>query len=171
MLLTIALVSSGVINAALILWLIDLSKRIGQMSVCPTYQCLTRQGVDRRWQKVKINRQGMHVIFLDIDNMHKANELWGYAEVDAKIARSLKQVRQNELVGRWYAGDEIVLICNATESYQTAERIQLALESNGLSATFGIATCDSPLLAENAKRAADLVQAAKERGDRGGIHL
>lgn len=171
MLLTLTLISSGLINAALMLWLNTLSKRIGQMSTCPTYRCLTRQGVDRRWQKIKTNHQSMHVIFLDIDCMHRANEMWGYTEVDAKIARSLEQVRRNELVGRWYSGDEIVILCEATESQQTAERIQLAFEGNGLSATFGVAACGSPLLAENAKRAADLVQTAKERGDRGGIHF
>lgn len=170
MLLAIALIASGLINASLMLWLSRLSKHIGQMCICPTYKCLTRQGVDRRWHKVSSQHQTMHLIFLDIDNMHRANEMWGYTEVDRRIARSLEQVRHDELVGRWYSGDEIIILCNAADSQQTAQRVQLAFEGNGLSATFGIAACDSRLLPENAKRAADLVQAAKERGDRGGIH-
>jgi len=167
--LTIFLIASFSVNACLILWLSCLSKSVRQMCKCPTYQCLTRQGVDRSWKKIERRHTAKQVIFLDIDNMHRANELLGYQAVDCSIARSLKSVRSNELVGRWYSGDEIVIVTNAQESQQTAERVQAAFQENGLSATFAIVACTSPILEENTKRAAALVQAAKLIGNRGVI--
>lgn len=52
------------------------------------------------------------LIFLDINDMHSLNETLGYVEVDTRINKALRVTRRNELIGRWYSGDEIVIICD-----------------------------------------------------------
>jgi GGDEF domain-containing protein len=125
----LALIST---NAVLIALVVFQRLQIKKLYLCPSYGCLTRQGVDAQWQKHK-NKSNQSLIFLDLDNIHRCNEEWGYAVVDAKIKASLK-CRKNELLGRWYSGDELIIIVPTEEAVATYSRIQKQLEDNGLSA-------------------------------------
>jgi GGDEF domain-containing protein len=164
----IAIVSLG-FNFAMLHQSIAVHQKIAQFSICPTYGILTRQGLDRSWLKLERRFQHLAVIFFDVDHMHKANEKYGYEEVDRRIRQSLNQSRSTERVGRWYSGDEIVIICPIAESEVAARRIAAAFAENGLSVTMAIAPCTSADLELNVKTAADLVQEAKRMGDRGSI--
>lgn len=128
------------------------------------YGCLTRAGLERRAASIDTDSA---VIFLDLDGMHSANEQYGYSEVDSKIAASLNVVRSGDCTtGRWYSGDEIVLIVPARSAYRIAHRLADAFVSNGLSATFGISSL-SGNLSDSVKSASDKVQVSKAANLRG----
>jgi GGDEF domain-containing protein len=99
------------------------------LQVCPVFGCLTRQGIERRKPG-----KGSIVVFMDIDDMKGANSAYGYDEVNRRIAASLSQVRQSDIVGRWFSGDEFVVFANGDET-AIAARIKEAFKTNGLSVT------------------------------------
>lgn len=91
----------------------------------------------------------------------------GYTVVDAKIKASLR-CRKNELLGRWYSGDELIIILPNQEALATCNRIQNQLESNGLSATFAIIPINKKIkhISEIVKKASALVQLAQQNNNR-----
>lgn len=151
-----------------------LNEQIQALTVCPTYGILTRPGIDAQWQQLVKTElyQSFAVVFFDLDFMHSLNEALGYEEVDRRIRESLSQVRQRERIktGRWYSGDEIILLVPTEEAQAAAQRIRRALQANDLSATFGIQPCVSACLITNVRGAAALVQRAKAEGRRGSIN-
>lgn len=98
----------------------------------PTFGCLTRAGITRRW------RPGMVALFFDLDGLHDLNATYGYEEVDRRIRAALAVCRRDEAaVGRWYSGDEFVVIVPTVEAAHAVEqRLRVALADVGLSATF-----------------------------------
>lgn len=134
----------------------------------PTYGCYSRSGLEQRWHA----RQPDHdtLVFFDLDGLHDANERLGYHEVDRRIAAALKVDRTTIILGRYYSGDELVLLCSAADAPGLAQRIRAQLAVHGLSATFGITPITTPDLTSAVEPAATLVQAAKARQERGGIH-
>jgi diguanylate cyclase (GGDEF)-like protein len=153
-------------NAALAVWVILQRLQIKQLHLCSSYGCLTRQGVDAQWQRHK-NKSNQSLIFLDLDKIHDLNEKWGYTVVDAKIKASLK-CRKNELLGRWYSGDELIIIVPTQEALATCNRIQNQLENNGLSGTFAIVPINknNKHISDAVKKASALVQSAKLNDNR-----
>jgi GGDEF domain-containing protein len=145
-------------------------RTIATLTTCPIYGCLTRQGVDMEWARWRDRQPKPCIIFFDIDGMKEANTAWGYSEVNRRIAAVMSQIRSNERSGRWFSGDEIVIICPESEAYQTADRIRLAFIEQEMGATFAIAPCISPLLEECVQPASDAVQVAKGEGRRGTIN-
>lgn len=135
----------------------------------PTYGILSRQGLERRWNRLSRSYERYTVIFLDLDKMHDLNEQLGYAEVDRRIREAFACLRRSEVCGRWYSGDEIALILPHHEARLATRRIQAALTSLGLSATFGVRACDSRDLLANVKAASALVQQSKQQNRRGVI--
>lgn len=143
--------------------------RVKQLTKCPTYKVLTRQGLDLYWQQTR-RKSNLAVVFLDLDFMHELNAKLGYQAVDAKIAKAM-QTRKGETIARWYSGDELVCIVPAADAAQCADRLRRSLQSQGLSATFGIAPVDpTEPLANAVNVAAGLVQSAKAQNRRGEIH-
>jgi len=146
-------------------------RTIATLTTCPIYGCLTRQGVDMEWERRRDRQPKPCIIFFDIDGMKEANTAWGYSEVNLRIAAVMSQIRSNELrSGRWFSGDEIVVICPESEAYQTADRIRMAFIEQEMGATFAIAPCISPSLEECVQPASDAVQLAKVEGRRGTIN-
>lgn len=139
------------------------------LCVDPTYGVLSRQGLERRWNRLSRHYQRYSAIFLDLDKIHVLNQQLGYAEVDRRIRQAFACLRRSEICGRWYSGDEIVLLVPHHEAGAAAHRIQAALADLGLSATFGVCPCQSRDLPSNVKGAATLVQQRKSSNQRGGI--
>lgn len=130
------------------------------------YGCLTRKGLERRYAS-RVAQSA--IIFLDLDDMHTANEKYGYNSCDVRILMSLAVVRNGDnITGRWYSGDEIVLAVPAVAALKIAIRLQAAFQQNGLSATFGIAPAGDDL-ATSVAIASHKVQKSKATGIRGVI--
>jgi diguanylate cyclase (GGDEF)-like protein len=162
-------IASTVANAVILPSLYQARKQIQFLSQCPIFQCLTREGVDRHWQRVKHNHSKYSVLFLDIDFMHDANERYGWEGTNQRIAASLQEVRSSELVGRWQRGDELIILTPNHEASRTAQRIMQAFQHNGLSITVGVASCESVNLCCNVQSASALVHNAKLENRRGTI--
>jgi GGDEF domain-containing protein len=142
------------------------------------YGCYTRNCLEMEiWPAVA--KRVRFLAFCDIDQMHQANELYGYAGVDRRIKRAINTGRESDIaVARWYSGDELVFLVldgsRMGNPVQFAQRIQVRLLRAGLSATFGIVEVQphevrSPQMA--VRRAAKLVQKAKQAGQRASINV
>lgn len=149
------------------------SEIIERLSHDQAFDILTRSGLESLcWPKV-VN-EAAFVIFIDIDHMHDLNSRLGYDEVNRRIresihCRSLNSQRTPD-IGRWFSGDEIVVLGTDGDPVKYARSLLRALFINGISATFGIAPITSIDLAENVKVAMDLVQLAKLHNRRGTIN-
>jgi GGDEF domain-containing protein len=141
------------------------------------YGCYTRNALEMEIWPVVAGRV-KYAIFADIDDMHLANDRFGYAGVDRRIRRAISGREGDIVVARWYSGDEILFLVldglRAGDPAGYARRIQRKLQQAGLSATFGIVELRphetrSPRRAAN--RAARLVQRAKKSGERVSIHV
>ncbi|MBD2771213.1 diguanylate cyclase domain-containing protein [Iningainema tapete] len=155
-------------NIALIALVIYQRRSIKKLYQCPTFGCLTRQGIDAYWQSIK-RKDNLSLVFLDIDNMHQLNSNLGYQEVDRRLNRIFSMVRKDEALGRWYSGDELVMLINRYEAMQAANRLKTALNAEGISATFGVVKAEGEYLYDVVKKASALVQTSKNKGIRGVI--
>jgi GGDEF domain-containing protein len=147
------------------------SKTINQYRTDHAYGCYTRNCLELEiWPAVAASVK--YVVFADLDQMHKANERYGYASVDKRIRTAINTGREMDIaVARWYSGDELVFIVpegpRSGNPIAFCERIQSRLQKQGLSATFGVVEIrgyetKNPKRAVN--RAARLVQKAKKNG-------
>ena len=154
------------------------SKTINQYRTDRAYGCYTRNCLEMEiWPAVA--KRVRFVAFCDVDQMHQANELYGYTGVDRRIKRAINTGRESDIaVARWYSGDELVFLVldgpRMGDPVQFAERIQARLRRGSLSATFGIVqVCPhevrNPQMA--VRRAARLVQKAKQAGRRASINV
>ena len=144
------------------------SRRNKKLYKCPTFGCLTRQGIDVYWQSQR-RHSNLALVFLDVDNMHDANNQFGYQEVDAKLKNAFSKTRKEERLGRWYSGDELILLVDIHNADLAASRLLQALKIEGLSATFGIVKAEGRFLFDSVKKASALVQASKNQNVRGVI--
>ena len=146
-----------------------LERSVTHLMVDATYGVLTRNGLDLRWRQLGAQADRLEVVFFDLDELHAANERYGYADVDRRIRAAL-QVRASDLcVARWYSGDELVIVVGAGDGHGAAERILARLRANGLSATFGVVPAQRHL-AQAVMAASRKVQSAKALGLRGTIN-
>jgi GGDEF domain-containing protein len=141
------------------------------------YGCFTRNCLELEiWPAVANSVR--FVVFCDIDQMHQANDRFGYAGVDKKIKAAINTGRQTDIaVARWYSGDELVFLVlegpRSGNPLQFCERIQSRLARAGLSATFGVVEIrpkETLSPKSSVRRAMTLVQRAKEDGQRASIH-
>jgi len=139
------------------------------------YGCYTRNCLELEiWPDVA--GRVRYVVFCDIDQMHAANDAYGYAVVDGKIRRAINGREADIVVARWYSGDELVFLIldgqRMGDPIKFAGRIQARFLKEGLSATFGITQVQAGDLAPQmvVGRAARLVQLAKRAGETASIH-
>jgi len=150
--------------------IIQLEQRIQQLETllekhrtCPIYNVLTRTGLEEVWQNSK-KIPDLAIAFLDIDDLKIANNELGQYEANKRIADAFGYARSNEIIkiGRFFYGDEAVILAPASEIIKPCERIQSALIEREMSATFAIVSyAGEPDLAEATKRANQLVQDCK----------
>jgi GGDEF domain-containing protein len=137
----------------------------------PQFAILNRSGVEQRWhERPGSDDEGNDtVIFFDIDHIHHSNAKLGYEGTDAHIRSVMSQIDHVWLF-RWFSGDEFGMVCTASDALGFAGRVKHLLQSEGMTATFGIARITNQDLKASMGRAASLVQAAKAKGMRGTIN-
>lgn len=133
-------------------------RRVRRSHYDPAFGMLSRAGVDARLRGVK---GAYDVLFIDLDHVHEL----GYPAVDARV-RAAFQLRRGDaqLIGRWYSGDEILVIAPAGDGVGLAQRLAQRLAAQGLSATIAVAGGGAQ---RAIAQAAAEVQQAKRAGVRG----
>lgn len=154
--------------------LIRQSELIQALANDPEFGIRTRTGLELvDWPLIA--EKATWVVFLDIDNMHRLNDIYTWDGASVRVRTSLcrhssRDGHPQDVIGRWMSGDEIVIVLSHGDPQGLARSIQADLQANGISATFGIAPVVSPDLAENVKAAKDLVFQAKQQDRRGSIN-
>ena len=137
--------------------------RVRAREMDTAYGVLNRAGVEARLRRL---RGAVDVLFIDLDHMHDLNGELGYAEVDRRIRQALELRRRDVLIGRWYSGDELVVIATAGDGAGLAERLSARMAAVGLSATIALVSASPRHAIETAMRH---VQTAKADGIRGQV--
>jgi len=81
---------------------------VERLSLDPVFNVLTRAALEL---KVRELNAPFNAIFIDFDDIKNMNEENGYEWVNESIAKTLSALKgSKELCGRWFSGDEVVLI-------------------------------------------------------------
>lgn len=141
----------------------QLLKELQALKHDKAFGILTRPALEIEHRK---QSSAVAVIFLDLDHVHALNEQIGHEAVNRKIKHALK-LRSNDIVltGRWYSGDEIVLLVKGN-AQGISNRLQTSLVKHGLSATIATAPLTKQLTkaVEIAKAKVENSKARNERG-------
>ncbi|BAY20822.1 GGDEF domain-containing protein [Calothrix sp. NIES-2100] len=114
-------------------------KIISKHEICPVYNIFTRAALEIRWKT--IDKTDLAIAFLDVDKLKQANQFYGQADCNNRLAKALSVLRGSErfeISGRFYYGDEVVIIAPVKDIMKPVKRVQDALKANGLSATIAI---------------------------------
>lgn len=138
---------------------------------CPVYNVLTRTALEEVWTGCK-KQEDLAIAFLDIDNLKQHNSRLGQHEANKRIAEAFGMARQSEIlychVGRFYYGDEIVILAPLQEIQKPVNRIQLALREREMSATGAIIPyLGEASLTDAVKLANSIVEYLKKENRRG----
>lgn len=142
-----------------------LVRELHRLLIDPSYGCLTRPGLERRY-----TGRGVVLVF-DLDDMHTLNDRFGYSAMDARIGGALREAcREGEVViGRWKSGDELAGLAEhldlATVEQQVLPRLAEALARRDITAKYAAIEA-GPNLAETVERAFEQVLAQKRERDR-----
>lgn len=84
-------------------------QKIKRLSEDKYFGILTRNGIE---EKIRKEKRFFDCVFIDFNNMKRLNEYYGYETVNSKIKRIFQtfRFRKNDIVGRWFSGDEILII-------------------------------------------------------------
>lgn len=128
-----------------------------------SFGILTRPALEIEHRK---QSDAVTVIFLDLDHIHNLNEQIGHEAVNRKIKKAL-HLRHDDIVltGRWYSGDEIVLLVKG-DATGIMNRLQASLTKHGLSATIATAPLTKQLhrAVDQAKAKVEKSKAQNQRG-------
>ena len=92
----------------------DLIKRL---SYDKAFGILTRNALDEKINNLK----KFNCIFIDLCNLKKLNNLLGYDSVNHIIKKMFTEYNKNKeyVIGRWFSGDEIIIITDDVETALT----------------------------------------------------
>lgn len=124
-------------------------------------------------------RYGMElgIILLDVDNFKHVNDTFGH-NIGDKVLRKMgkviaEHIRETDFFGRW-GGEEFLIVApntNLQETLALAEKLRVLIaqedfeEAGELSASFGVAACDTDTPVKTSiKHADDALYQAKETG-------
>ena len=111
-----------------------LRKEVKRLSHDDAFGILTRQGL----MASCTTRSGKKaVVFLDFDRIGELNKELGYEEVNGRIKETFQQsIRHSDvLLGRWYSGDECLVLVDGdtTAAEAVLDRLRMHAQGQGLS--------------------------------------
>lgn len=119
----------------------QLQAKCERLSISRWFGCLNRNGLDEAITGMDFG--GLALVYLDVDDLKKANERWGKAQSSARIAQAIK-MRSNDLVyGQWFSGDEFAAFVPIDSAYDFAMRWQANFKAADMSVTI----CVAPIIA------------------------
>ena len=115
----------------------EYEEKIDKLLFDKTFGILTRNGLE---EKVKRIVSPFDVVFIDFNNIHRLNKKLGYDGVNSKIRKTFKEFefRKDDLVGRWFSGDEIVIITKNNNPDELVKRLMNHTHGVGLTFKFKI---------------------------------
>jgi GGDEF domain-containing protein len=121
--------------------IVELELKLERYRMCPIYNILTRTALEDIWEDYR-EQDNLAIAFIDIDDLKIVNSDIGQHAANQKIYKALSVVRQNELVnfeiGRYFSGDEFVILANANYIEKPCKRLLTAFKSVGMSITIVI---------------------------------
>jgi GGDEF domain-containing protein len=111
---------------------------ITRLSVDKPFGILTRAGVEEKFLRTGYTSD---VILIDIDDMKQKNKDLGYSAVNELITRVFEEFnfRDLDIVGRWFSGDEFIIIpIDSGDSERLTRRFQAHCLGYGISFKFRI---------------------------------
>jgi hypothetical protein len=113
--------------------LLELQQENAVLRTYQPYNVTTRPGLE--FEMRRIGEQARYIVYLDIDDMHGANKVYGKPAVNGKLKRAL-HVRHTDVLVRalYFSGDEFLVVLRGDpEGFM--ERLRTSLKNEGLSAT------------------------------------
>jgi diguanylate cyclase (GGDEF)-like protein len=145
--------------------IVDLSAKLRMAYWNADLGCHRRAAVDEAWPK--LDHSKVSVIFFDIDGLNAANDRYGYAGVNKRIAAvwdALRlYIRASDVSGLIQGGDEFIIVAPHADAVGLAVRVQKLLYFVGLSASRAIVYAQADLSAVLAQ-ANDAVKQARRAG-------
>ena len=112
----------------------SLREEVKRLSHDDAFGILTRQGLMASCKKGGTCKA---VVFLDFDRIHELNQELGYENVNQRIRRtfSLHVRRTDVCLGRWYSGDEILVMVDGgrTAAEAVLDRLRMHAQQQELS--------------------------------------
>lgn len=109
----------------------ELIKQIEELSIDKSFNILTRNALE--YKILNLNSQ-FNAVFIDINNLKQLNKLLGYGEVNNIIKKTFDtfKFKDTDIVGRWFSGDEILIIC-VGNPYTLYKQLKRHFYNNNLS--------------------------------------
>lgn len=117
------------------------NQQVAAMGRCRTFEILTRAGLELEWDRVKVGYPCFDVLYFDIDNLKQLNTTHSITGANRMIREAFACIRQTEIVGRWFSGDEFVVICVGSQSRRILARLEASFATQGISFTSAIGQC------------------------------
>lgn len=93
----------------------NIENKIRKLSTDTIFNILTRPALEL---KIRNKRKPFSCIFIDIDDLKKLNNEFGYERVNNAIRyiftrfnKIKKEIGHGIVIGRWFSGDEILILC------------------------------------------------------------
>lgn len=144
-----------------------------------SFGCYTRQALNIDILPT-FDTTGITLVYIDIDGLKQLNDQYGKELridpakpcVNERIATSLAAMRSDDvIIGQWFSGDEFIALVPSNDADGYAARLQAALISNGVTATFVILDYNASVPLVNAIDKAETICATlKAAGLRNQIH-
>lgn len=83
--------------------------KVKRLSLDKAFGILTRNGLEEKLRKVK---REFSFLFVDFEHVHFMNQFFGYEAVNSIFRYIFDNfsVRKKDIIGRWFSGDEILII-------------------------------------------------------------
>lgn len=138
-----------------------LKRQIKIHRTCAVYGILTRTALEEDWARQK-QIPDLAICFMDIDDLKLRNLELGQDEANYRINQAFSVARSSEVIGRFFSGDEFLILAPKDQIAIACDRVMVALLANGMSATAAIVLYEGQeTLAESVREAGDLVAQGK----------
>ena len=120
-----------------------LQSQLEEYRIDPVFKILTRRGLEESWSEIE-DKRPLAIAYIDIDDLKVQNSTLGMNEVNKRVKNAFQYVRQNirksdtTLIGRYYSGDEMLIVCPEEEIENPCQRVTEGLKEQGLTATITI---------------------------------
>lgn len=144
----------------------DLRRQVTVHRTCAVYGVLTRTALEEDWKYQRLI-EDLAICFFDIDYLKLLNTELGQDETNRRINQAFSLARRDEVIGRFFSGDEFVILAPKNQIVAACNRVMKALNKNGISATAVVVLYEGQeTLADAVRKAGDLVTQykAKEKG-------